>query len=109
MNHLTNAQVHQLLKDATEEASRIDSATTWNSIGNNWWTVHDADGHLLGWVDASINCCNGMAVFRYKSEATYRGIQRVADVSVDPMRLTDSEELQKLTDFDSEIVRVHRL
>ena len=109
MKHLSNTEIHKLLLDASEEASRIDSATSWTPIGKNWWLVSDKDGHHIGWVDATINCCDGLVTFKYRCENTYTGIAKVDPVTVDAANLTDDEELQKLIDFDSSIAEVHQL
>ena len=109
MHDLTNKEINAALKDATEEASKIDSATQWEAISNNWWIIRDEDHNHLGWVDVSIDCCSGICRFKYKPESTYTGIQRIDNIFVDAKNLTDEEELQKLIDFDSAIIEAHQL
>ena len=109
MHDLTNKEINAALKDATEEASKIDSSTSWHPIGHNWWVIRDEEQNHLGWVDVSIDCCSAICTFKYRPESTYTGIERIEPITVDARNLTDSEELQKLIDFDSAIVNAYQL
>ena len=106
---LRNRDVNQWLRDATEEVSRIRSDTRWVPLGNNWWRIMDESDNHLGWVDVKVCCSSGMAKFRYKPEATYHLDRKVPSVTVDARRLSDEEELEKLTLFDTRIVEAHNL
>ena len=103
----THKQINKWLRDATEEASRVDSSTKWEPIGNNWWTVRDDEGNLIGWVDASICCDTGKTVFKYRKERTYFSLGHVNHVVVDAPNLSDAQELQKLIDFDAAIISLY--
>ena len=106
----THKQINKWLKDAADEVSNIDSCTKWVEIGNGWWNIRDGDDKLIGWVEASICCNTGKTVFKYRPERTYFNMSgRVDPLVIQSDQLTDSQELQKLVDFDAKIIEVYGL
>ena len=103
----THSQVNDWLADAVFKVSAIDSATHWVSIGNGWWNIKDADGKLIGWVEANICCVNGVVVFKYRKDRTYFSITTIPSVAVNAMDLSDPDEFQKLVDFDAAITAAY--
>ena len=106
----THKQINKWLRDAADEVSNIDSCTKWVEIGNGWWNIRDGDDKLIGWVEASICCHSGKTVFKYRPERTYFNMSgRVDPLVIQAESLTDSQELQKLIDFDARIIEVYGL
>ena len=103
----THSQVNGWLADAVTKVSAIDSATNWVSIGNGWWNIKDADGKLIGWVEANICCVGGVVVFKYRKDRTYFSIATIPSVVVNAQDLSDPDEFQKLVDFDAAITAAY--